>query len=394
MGRAGSPRARATKPRAEDPALDPRLDDLPFRRFLHDWAAARGITTVRQLARVHPTELAANPAQAATSSVVAHTRAILERFLGHPWEVLAAAGAPGGPRPLGHGPHEPAGWDELRLVLPERLRALPLHEVDLPTVMRTYAEREALTTLGELARRSEAVLLQAAHLGRLSVHRTFLAVRALAAGRPNPVKRAAPAAPPVKRTAPAASPVKRAAPTPPPVKRAAPTPPPVKRAAPTPPPVTRAAPTVPEPAPAPLPARRGSRPDLLSTWRAQLQDLPQPARVAMARRAGLDHPAETYEAIAARLGVSTREARGHEAHAVLTLRRTAWMEEVHRRFEAAVPGRSVALTTLTADPWWARIAASPELLDYFALKLLGGAADVIVVAGAPYLARQRSRRPG
>jgi hypothetical protein len=114
----------------------------------------------------------------------------------------------------------------------------------------------------------------------------------------------------------------------------------------------------------------------------------------MARRAGLDQPAETYEAIAARLGVSPSEARRHEAHAVLSLRRTAWLAEVQRRFEAAVPGRSVALTALAEDPWWARIAASPELLDYFALKLLGGAADVTVVAGAPHLARQRSRRSG
>jgi hypothetical protein len=376
---------RASKPPAAagDPALDPRLDDLPFLRFVHDWAAARGITTVRQLARVRPTELVANPAQAATSSVVAHTRAILERFLGRPWEQLAADQVPAGPPRLGHGARRPASWDELRLVLPERLRALPLDDVDLPAPMRTYAGRQALTTLGALAQRSEAVLLQAAHLGRLSVHRTFLAVLAFAEGRPNPpARRASPTPPPAKPAAPPSA-----------AKPAAP-PSAAKPAAPPPTPEPAAPPPTPEPAPPPLPARRGSRPDLLSTWRGQLRELPRPARVAMARRAGLDQPAETYEAIAARLGVSPSEARRHEAHAVLSLRRTAWLAEVQRRFEAAVPGRSVALTTLAEDPWWARIAASPALLDYFALKLLGGAADVTVVAGAPHLARQRSRRSG
>jgi hypothetical protein len=164
-------------PPNDDPwVLDPRLEDLPFPRLIVERAAAGGATTLRQLARIPPSELV-GPA----SSLLAQARAILERYLGRTWEELAAVvPAPGAPPRRVATPRVPTCWDELRLVLPVALRSVRLTAVDIPDRMRTYSANHGLETLGDLARVSEAQLLDTPGLGRLTVHRTFLAVLAFA----------------------------------------------------------------------------------------------------------------------------------------------------------------------------------------------------------------------
>src|ERR1700678_3988065 len=108
-------------PPDDDPwVLDPRLEDLPFPRLIVERAAAGGATTLRQLARIPPSELV-GPA----SSLLAQARAILERYLGRTWEELAAVvPAPGDPPRRVATPRVPTCWDELRLVLPLGLRSV------------------------------------------------------------------------------------------------------------------------------------------------------------------------------------------------------------------------------------------------------------------------------
>ena len=48
--------------------------------------------------------------------------------------------------------------------------------------MKGYVQRAGLTTLGQLAERSEAQLSAEWGLGRMSIHRTFRAVMKLALG--------------------------------------------------------------------------------------------------------------------------------------------------------------------------------------------------------------------
>jgi hypothetical protein len=81
---------------------DPRLDELPIPTWVRQRAAAKGITTLRQLARVPPQELINSPAD--RSATLAETRVILERFLGRTWEELAAVEAPGDLSPVSRRP--------------------------------------------------------------------------------------------------------------------------------------------------------------------------------------------------------------------------------------------------------------------------------------------------
>jgi hypothetical protein len=171
-----------TLPGAGDgPVLDPRLDELPFPHLVRQWAEARGLTTLRQLASIPPAELTVDPDR---SVVLTRLRGVLERYFGRSWEDLASVEGPRRPGPSE--PRLPASWDELRLVLPAVLRAVPLDDLDLPARMLLYAERGGLTTLGELARES-AYLLALQKMGRITVHRTFLAVLAFARRAGTPV---------------------------------------------------------------------------------------------------------------------------------------------------------------------------------------------------------------
>src|ERR1700722_4763016 len=110
-----------------------------------------------------------------------------------PWDVRAAVDA--GERidlvpevnPTGASPAEapavafaeaPRDWVALRAALPEPCRRLLLDYIDLPARIVNHAARQGWLTLGDLADRSHAELLAERHLGRLSVHQMFGAVRA------------------------------------------------------------------------------------------------------------------------------------------------------------------------------------------------------------------------
>ncbi len=73
-------------------------------------------------------------------------------------------------------PVVPRNWDALREAIPGPCRAIPLEQITLPPRIEGYATREGLTTLGDMAARSESELLGARGVGRLSVHRMFKAI--------------------------------------------------------------------------------------------------------------------------------------------------------------------------------------------------------------------------
>jgi hypothetical protein len=166
---------------ADPPALDPRLDDLPFQRRFREAAEAKGVTTVRQLARLPPESLVS----VKRSTMVDEARAILERFFGHTWEELLVMEK----LPEAVSIATPTTWDELRFSLSADLRAVRLEALVLPSIMQTVIERQGIRTLGELAQRSEAQLSAEPRLGRLTVRRTFVAVtRFVRAFVPAPVE--------------------------------------------------------------------------------------------------------------------------------------------------------------------------------------------------------------
>ena len=153
--------------------VDPSLDELPLFVLARQWAAERGATTLRQLARVDPAEIVA--AHPGADVWLEQMRGLIENLFGRRWEDLAALDVL--PTPA---PRRPTRWDELRLVLPDALHGKLLEDVALPPFMQNYVRREGLVTLGQLAQRSEGQLSAGRHLGRASIHRTFKAVLALA----------------------------------------------------------------------------------------------------------------------------------------------------------------------------------------------------------------------
>jgi hypothetical protein len=327
-----------TLPGADGPVLDPQLDDLAFPVLLRQWAAAKGVTTLRQLATVPPAELIQEPDR---SAILVGVRAILERYLGRTWEELASGEAsPGTVRPVE--PRLPSSWDELRLVLPAALRASLLDDIDLPPQMQTHVARRGFTTLGELARQSETLLLAEGRVGRITVRRTFRAVVAFARLEGTPVVML----PAVALGAEGFAPARAGAND--------------------------------------VPAR-----GLLDEWKALVHALPPDPRRAMRLRAGLDGSRpETYGAIGALMGIPPARARRIDGLAVALLTQEhAWMAAARARFTAALRGPTVPLATLAADPWWAGIAAVPDALDYFGERLLDGEACVLELDGVPYLAR-------
>lgn len=315
-------------PPNEDPwVLDPRLEDLPFPRLIVERAAAGGATTLRQLARIPPSKLLSPD-----SIALAQARAILERYLGRTWEELAAVvPSPGNPPRRLDGPRAPTCWDELRLVLPIALRSVRLVQIDLPDRMRTHSAKHGYETLEDLARVSEAELLETPRLGRLTVHRTFVAVTDFA-----------------------------------------------ERAgwiATMPPPVSL--------------EEVDADPALLDAWKVYLDALPPDPRRAMRLHAGLDgRRPETYGAIGALLGVSPAAARRLDAQAVdILTANKPWMTSVRARFARALRTPRVPLASLAKDRWWSGIVAVPHALDYFGERVLGGEACVLDLDGQAYLAR-------
>ncbi len=129
--------------------------------------------------------------------------------------------------------------------------------------------------------------------------------------------------------------------------------------------------------------------NLVTSWRAVLDQLDPVDRTIAVRRSGLDGPKETGEAIAKTLGHPHSYAFQRESKAIDRLsRQTTWVEGIHARAGAALgEGGAIALDVLAGDPWWAAAVARPEALAYLCEKILRGAFHVVRVEERAYLAR-------
>lgn len=138
---------------------------LPTR--MKNWAQRNGLIALGELARHAPGELLAQSNLGRTT--VKHTRRFLETITGRRWEDLreapftqAIAVAPS--------PHMFATpWDAMRATLTSDQQALLLAAMPMPGRLRSYVEREHLVTLGDLAARTRAELIEAPNLGRSTI---------------------------------------------------------------------------------------------------------------------------------------------------------------------------------------------------------------------------------
>jgi hypothetical protein len=122
------------------------------------WAARKKLARVGDLVRLSPSDLLAE--RKLFHSTIVQTRALIESFLGRPWEDFVAK--PSEREPTTH-------WDALRERLTVDERAFRLGDLPIPSGIRRFAVRGRLTTLGELARHSETDLVVAPGLGQRTV---------------------------------------------------------------------------------------------------------------------------------------------------------------------------------------------------------------------------------
>jgi hypothetical protein len=133
---------------------DVPLDQLPLPTRLLNWAFARGLTTVGQVAVIGPEALMEQ--RGLGRLTVARARGPIEACFGVRWEDLAgreiATAEPVAAEP------PVSAWDEACGAWPEELLAEEIGDVLLPPAARVRAEREGIRTLGDLATRSAAEL--------------------------------------------------------------------------------------------------------------------------------------------------------------------------------------------------------------------------------------------
>ncbi len=141
------------------------LVDLPTR--MANWTYNKGITTLEELARLHPRDLLSERNLGRKS--IAETRAVLEALLRCTWEEAAGENSPQEGAPTATEAFLSKDWDAVRRNLPLTLVTTNLVEIDLPVRMQNYAKREGLRTVADLATRSKSELLGAKNLGRASI---------------------------------------------------------------------------------------------------------------------------------------------------------------------------------------------------------------------------------
>jgi hypothetical protein len=270
-----------------------------------------------------------------------------------------------------------------------RYRVLFLTQVDLPARVLKYAELAGLRTLGDVTRLSEAELLGARGMGRLSIHQMFKTVRDLIGrGEENlegfdveagvdldvdeavlQTERAHGEA--LREAERAREAVERAHDE---ARREA------ERARDE---ALREAERARDEA-----RRLLAETGLVESWRALLLDLTPVRRMVITLRAGLDGSAVKLRSIAAMLGRSHQRALQIERAGLKVLgRERAWLAVVRARADAALLGGAVPLAALAAEPWWSGIVALPDALDYLGERLLAGEVRVVRISGEPHLAR-------
>ncbi|HEU4583695.1 MAG TPA: sigma factor-like helix-turn-helix DNA-binding protein [Polyangiaceae bacterium] len=114
---------------------------------------------------------------------------------------------------------------------------------------------------------------------------------------------------------------------------------------------------------------------LVSGWRQLVQRLPPLQRMILARRSGSYGPRETLESLGETLGLTRERVRQIEASCLEDLRqRSALVEALQQRLtQAFAGGRCVPLNLLLQnDPWWQGIEPLPDWTDYLFERLLGG----------------------
>ncbi|MEN9580525.1 MAG: hypothetical protein RJA70_3534, partial [Pseudomonadota bacterium] len=305
--------------------LDRELQMLPLPTRALNWAARRGVATVRELVTWRPE--AFEQEKNVGRGTVLETREVIESLLGYSWEAAHIA-AHGGRAAISQRDAATTseddtatdaltaggatGWVALAARLTDEERNVSLLDVQLPTRMKNFLRAEGLERLGELFKWSHADLAGTANLGRRSLNDTLDAVRDFLSERASPT----------------------------------------------------------------------TYTTFILAWQAQLVGFEPIPRMIVTRRAGMHGARETLEEIGSMLGVTRERVRQVETLVLDRLaERSRWRRSVEANLEAAFgSGRALPLDLLAQDPWWAGIDQQELLLDYVVRRIFK---DQLFVLEAP-----------
>lgn len=172
--------------------LQRRLYELEFPTRTLNWAERNGIATIGELVAVDPDIFAQE--RNVGRLTLRQTRAALEEALGVSWEqaravlrggslpesladVASPASAEGSIEEETVTAEGARGWVHCAARFGERLRDVPLDDLELPARMRNFATEEGLTTVGELLAYRYDELRARPNLGRKSLSDTLDAIQ-------------------------------------------------------------------------------------------------------------------------------------------------------------------------------------------------------------------------
>lgn len=307
--------------------LDTPLDAIDLSARVRGMLDRKQISTLRGAIALDPRALTKEKNFGRTSLV--ELRECIELAAGAPWESLRFAVDDGALAP--DTMPSPSHWNGLAPWLPPALAALPLAAIaDLPARMRSFAEREGLTTLRELAAIPAARLASEPNIARKSIADTLAAILAL----PVPAGAAREAV---------------------------------------------------EIAPRSL----EDYPTFAALFREALAPLPQIQRIIVGGRAGIEDEPATLNDLGDMLGVSRERVRQLEVKALQTLQRNHWwIDALDARLREHSSEGILSIEALCDRwPWIATALDAPGAFDFVCDRLLDGRYHRVELDGAPYLAR-------
>lgn len=126
---------------------------------------------------------------------------------------------------------------------------------------------------------------------------------------------------------------------------------------------------------------------LVPSLRALFDEQPERVKRVLCFRAGLEGPPPTFQQMSGELGVTRERVRQIEQSGLQWIRaEVGWVDPVRRHVDAALKGAAVPLDELAREPWWAEIAASPDVVDFVGRELLGGAMRRLEIDGRVFVA--------
>lgn len=128
---------------------------------------------------------------------------------------------------------------------------------------------------------------------------------------------------------------------------------------------------------------------LLETFKTGVQKLDSMLQVIATRRAGLGAEPMTLQELGELFGVSRERIRQLEARLAEQLGRQPWAKRARARVEAALTGGAVKLDDLGSDSWWADACENPSVVEFVLDQVFDAGAFVVVLDGETWLSRSK-----